>query len=180
MAARSIAPTVPETPPVIHEFGARGAEAERILNAMTPPRLIAGQLCARFGWRPQGARPAARHDTFPEPEGTEGTPGGACASRSLRRLAARQGIDRPASAAKVLPTQRFARDRFAMTTDEERLALDHVCERLTARFPDISEDVVRATVREAYDELDGPVRAFVPLLVERESRELLSRVQAEE
>ena len=67
-----------------------------------------------------------------------------------------------------------------MTTDEERLALDHVCERLTARFPDISEDVVRATVREAYDELDGPVRAFVPLLVERESRELLSRVQAEE
>jgi hypothetical protein len=61
-----------------------------------------------------------------------------------------------------------------MTQDDEALALEHVCEALAARFPTVDEQTVRSVVDEAYAVLDGPVRDYVPLLVERRSRERLA------
>jgi hypothetical protein len=56
----------------------------------------------------------------------------------------------------------------------EKLALTEVQERLTARFPYLGEEVVEAAVRMAHSELTGPIREFVPVLVERIARERLS------
>ena len=61
-----------------------------------------------------------------------------------------------------------------MTQDDEALALEHVREALAARFPTVDEQTVRSVVDEAYAVLDGPVRDYVPLLVERRSRERLT------
>ncbi len=53
-----------------------------------------------------------------------------------------------------------------------------VQERLEARFPDVDRTVVEAAVRIAQSEITGPVRDFVPLLVERAARARLERAGA--
>ncbi len=59
-------------------------------------------------------------------------------------------------------------------TDESR-AIAEVTARLERRFPAISVETVRETVRSAYDGFSGrPVRAFVPVLVEREVKQTLA------
>jgi hypothetical protein len=49
-----------------------------------------------------------------------------------------------------------------------------VQERLSQRFPRLGDEVVEAAVRVAYSKLTGPVRDFVPVLVEHDARERLS------
>lgn len=61
-----------------------------------------------------------------------------------------------------------------MSQEDEAVALDHVREALAARFPTVDEATVRSVVDEAYAVLDGPVRDYVPLLVERRGRERLT------
>ena len=61
-----------------------------------------------------------------------------------------------------------------MDDTAERRALADVQERLQARFPELDPGVVEAAVRLAHAELNGPVRAFVPVLVERAARERLA------
>ena len=61
-----------------------------------------------------------------------------------------------------------------MLTIDERQAVEQVSERLAARFPDVPAAVVRSTVRDEHSKLQGPVRAYVPVLVERAARERLS------
>lgn len=56
----------------------------------------------------------------------------------------------------------------------ERKALAEVQTRLEERFPDLHPDVVAAAVSLAHSELDGPVRDFVPVLVEHAARDRLS------
>lgn len=56
----------------------------------------------------------------------------------------------------------------------ERKALAEVQVRLQKRFPDLHPDVVAAAVSSAHSELDGPVRDFVPVLVERAARDRLA------
>lgn len=56
----------------------------------------------------------------------------------------------------------------------ERKALAEVQARLEARFPDLHPDVVAAAVSLAHSQLDGPVRDFVPVLVEHAARDRLS------
>ncbi len=51
--------------------------------------------------------------------------------------------------------------------------MDEVCRRLGAVFPHLPEGQIRATVEAVYSTLTGPVRDYVPLLVERESRDVL-------
>lgn len=58
--------------------------------------------------------------------------------------------------------------------EHERRALDEVEERLAARFPELDPAIIEAAVRLSYAELTGPVRDFVPLLVERAARDRLS------
>ncbi len=53
-----------------------------------------------------------------------------------------------------------------------------VQERLAARFPDLDPTVVEAAVQLAAAGITGPVRDYVPLLVERAARERLTAVVA--
>lgn len=61
-----------------------------------------------------------------------------------------------------------------MDPDHEARAIREVNDRLRARFPDLDPAVVEAAVRVAHAEITGPVREFVPLLVERAARRRLS------
>ena len=53
-----------------------------------------------------------------------------------------------------------------------------VQERLEARFPDLDPTVVEAAVQVAAAGITGPVRDYVPLLVERAARERLTAMVA--
>lgn len=56
----------------------------------------------------------------------------------------------------------------------ENKALQEVQGRLNARFPDLGDEVVEAAVRLAHSQLTGPIRDFVPILVEHAARERLA------
>ncbi|GAB3871918.1 three-helix bundle dimerization domain-containing protein [Terrabacter terrigena] len=58
-------------------------------------------------------------------------------------------------------------------TDELR-ALADVQARLQERFPDLDSEVVEAAVRLSHSRLTGPVRDFVPVLVEHAARDRLA------
>lgn len=58
---------------------------------------------------------------------------------------------------------------------DESQALEDVRARLVQRFPDLDADTVNAAVDAAYAQLTGPIRDYVPVLVERAARDLLSR-----
>lgn len=60
-----------------------------------------------------------------------------------------------------------------MDAHDEVAALDEVQERLSQRFPDLGPDVVEAAVRVAHSQLTGPIRDFVPVLVEHIARDRL-------
>jgi hypothetical protein len=53
-----------------------------------------------------------------------------------------------------------------------------VQERLQARFPEADPTVVAAAIRVAASQITGPIREFVPLLVERAARTRLERALA--
>ncbi len=59
-------------------------------------------------------------------------------------------------------------------------ALEEVRARLAERFPHVHEDVIEAAVRLAHSELDGPVRDFVPVLVEHAARDRLAFASRDE
>jgi hypothetical protein len=61
-----------------------------------------------------------------------------------------------------------------MSKLDERQALEEVCQRLGTRFPHLPAAQVRATVEQVHARFDGPVRDYVPLLVEREARAQLT------
>lgn len=65
-----------------------------------------------------------------------------------------------------------------MFTKDEHQAVDRICVRLAARFPDVPAETVQRTVREVHNKLDGPVRDFVPVLVEREAKDRLAVIAA--
>jgi hypothetical protein len=61
--------------------------------------------------------------------------------------------------------------------DKEEVAIADLELRLRRRFPDLDPAVVEAAVRVSHGELTGPIRDFVPLLVERKARDRLSSLQ---
>ena len=61
-----------------------------------------------------------------------------------------------------------------MDRHDEVAALGEVKERLAERFPDLGPDVVEAAVRVAHSQLTGPIRDFVPVLVEHIARDRLA------
>jgi hypothetical protein len=62
------------------------------------------------------------------------------------------------------------------TTIDESHAIAEVTARLVTRFPAVPAATVRATVKAAHREFtDRPVRDFVPVLVERQARQALTR-----
>jgi hypothetical protein len=66
-----------------------------------------------------------------------------------------------------------------MNQASEAAAIAEVEERLADRFPEVSPEVVEAAVRAAHAEVQGPIRDFVPLLVEHAARDHLARITAD-
>lgn len=60
-----------------------------------------------------------------------------------------------------------------MSGVDEAVALEHVREMLSSKFPTLDPTTVKTVVLEVHASLEGPVREFVPLLVERASRDRL-------
>ena len=73
------------------------------------------------------------------------------------------------------PTLRLFTDH--MTPNEEGQAVTLVAQRLQTRFPDLDSDTINRVVESAHHVYDGrPIRDFVPVLVEREARDVLHRL----
>jgi len=66
-----------------------------------------------------------------------------------------------------------------MFTMDEHQAVEHVCAQLGERFPEVPAVIVRRIVHEVHSRFDGPVRAYVPILVEREAKARLAVVVRE-
>ena len=63
-----------------------------------------------------------------------------------------------------------------MTKESEARALMEVMERLAERFPDKDRSAIEQIVAEEHELLDdGPIRDYVPVLVERAARLRLAR-----
>ena len=62
---------------------------------------------------------------------------------------------------------------------DEATALEQVVQALVARFASVDAETIRSVVDEVHGTFDGPVRDYVPLLVERASRERLRALVAE-
>lgn len=60
-----------------------------------------------------------------------------------------------------------------MDDRHEAEALRAVQQRLSDEFPHLGEEMVEAAIRTAHSQLGGPIRDFVPVLVERIARERL-------
>ena len=61
-----------------------------------------------------------------------------------------------------------------MTSDAERMAIAHVAQTLSVRFPNVPPTVVARVVRETYDSYGAhPTREFIPILVEDAARDRL-------
>jgi hypothetical protein len=65
-----------------------------------------------------------------------------------------------------------------MDPAHEARAMAEVQERLEERFPDLDPTVVAAAIQTAAAGITGPVRDFIPVLVERAARQRLEQVQA--
>lgn len=66
-----------------------------------------------------------------------------------------------------------------MDATEEQMALNHVVERLSRTFPDVSAEDVQGAVTESSQSFDAArIRSFVPLLVEKDAREHLAHPEA--
>ena len=57
----------------------------------------------------------------------------------------------------------------------EAQALESVRTRLAKRFPELGEEAVGTAVDAARDEMTGPIRDYVPVLVEHNARVRLTR-----
>jgi glycogen operon protein len=57
---------------------------------------------------------------------------------------------------------------------QEEFEIERLITRLTEEFPQLSPAVVHATVREIHAGMSGPIRDYIPILVERGSRDRLA------
>ena len=61
-----------------------------------------------------------------------------------------------------------------MTSDAERIAIAHVAQTLSFRFPDIAPTIVARVVQQTHDlYFAHPNREYVPILVEEAARDRL-------
>lgn len=65
-----------------------------------------------------------------------------------------------------------------MSGHDETSALREVQERLAERFPHLGDSVVQEAVRLAHASMDGPIRDYVPVLVEHMARDRLAQMTA--
>ena len=63
-----------------------------------------------------------------------------------------------------------------MDNEEERRAMADITARLTRKYPQVPDVLVKSVVDSSYHDYDGAkIRSFVGILVEREASEQLSR-----
>ncbi|MGT2464094.1 three-helix bundle dimerization domain-containing protein [Sinomonas atrocyanea] len=62
-----------------------------------------------------------------------------------------------------------------MQQQSEAQALDGVRSRLAEQFPEAGEDAVASAVTAAHAKMTGPIRDYVPVLVEHTARDRLAR-----
>jgi hypothetical protein len=67
-----------------------------------------------------------------------------------------------------------------MDPQTEATAMADVQARLAERFPTVAVEVVEAAVRVAHSAMTGPVRDFVPILVEHSARDRLAALVREQ
>lgn len=67
---------------------------------------------------------------------------------------------------------------FMSSSQWERDALEQVLARLKERYDSVPSEIVEVTVQRVHAEFDGPVRDFVPLLVQKAARARLDRLHA--
>jgi hypothetical protein len=61
----------------------------------------------------------------------------------------------------------------------EQTVIEQLVQRLTSRYPAISESTVASVVRDVHARFEGrPLRDYIPLLVERNARSELDRLHA--
>ena len=65
---------------------------------------------------------------------------------------------------------------MATSPSHEAEAIESVCTRLAERYPKVGADTVNSTVHHIHESLTGPVRDYVPVLVEHIARDELSRM----
>lgn len=66
-------------------------------------------------------------------------------------------------------------ETLEMTSEPEIRTLLAVVDRLVERFPHTQRSVIEAVVAEEHRLLDGPIRDYVPLLVERAAKRRLAQ-----
>jgi len=66
--------------------------------------------------------------------------------------------------------------REETVSDHEARSLLGVQTRLLGRFPRLGSAVVNQAVEAAYRTMNGPIRDFVPLLVEHDARDILQDI----
>ncbi|MGM7774794.1 three-helix bundle dimerization domain-containing protein [Arthrobacter sp. KNU-44] len=57
-----------------------------------------------------------------------------------------------------------------MTMEDEQLALETVVARLASRYPAASREQVEHIVRKEHEALVGPIRDYIPILVEHRAK----------
>ncbi len=62
----------------------------------------------------------------------------------------------------------------ASANAHESRAIEDVVARLSERFPGVALEVIEAAVRVAHEGLEGPVRDYVPVLVEHAARDRIA------
>lgn len=78
----------------------------------------------------------------------------------------------------LAPTNTSPEKRPAMTSDDDRRIVTQVMQRLSQRYPTISDEQIRRSVERAYSDLQSStIRDFLPVLVERAASEQLDARQ---
>lgn len=80
----------------------------------------------------------------------------------------------------MLELQRAVVDSGHVDREHEERAVADVVSRLRGRFPDVDPTIVEAAVSISYGRLTGPIRDFVPLLVEHAARDRLAFLGADD
>ena len=104
-----------------------------------------------------------------------------CRSRSNKRPSDDRPIPVGPRTATPPPRPEVTATGTITRSENERRAVERVITRLTTGFPDVPPASVRHIVNASWNQFpDPPVRDFVPVLVERNAREQLRRIAADQ
>lgn len=74
----------------------------------------------------------------------------------------------------LTPGPEVSPDSARSPSEQETQAITEVHSRLAKRFPTVDDTVIEAAIRLEHSHLDGPIRDFVPILVEHAARDRIA------